>query len=70
MLGLKSSLSMFVRLLYFDFFTVITCFLYLMREVYGYQKGNVSNQREHIVNLLANEQSQLRIPEETEPVNL
>jgi callose synthase len=41
-----------------------------MREVSGYQKGNVSNQREHIVNLLANEQSQLRIPEETEPVNL
>lgn len=34
------------------------------------QKDNVSNQREHIVHLLANEQSRLRIPEETEPVSL
>lgn len=36
----------------------------------AYQKDNVSNQREHIVHLLANEQSRLRIPEETEPVSL
>lgn len=32
------------------------------------QKDNVSNQREHVVHLLANEQSRLRIPEEPEPV--
>ncbi|XP_059430070.1 callose synthase 9 [Corylus avellana] len=38
-----------------------------LHYIFGFQKGNVSNQREHIVNLLANEQSQLRIPEETEP---
>ncbi|KAM2691324.1 hypothetical protein EV2_005739 [Malus domestica] len=30
---------------------------------FGFQKDNVSNQREHIVHLLANEQSRLRIPE-------
>ncbi|XWS52423.1 hypothetical protein CRYUN_Cryun11dG0069800 [Craigia yunnanensis] len=33
----------------------------------AYKKDNVSNQREHIVLLLANEQSQLGIPEEPEP---
>lgn len=33
-----------------------------------WQKDNVSNQREHIIHLLANEQSRLRIPEEFEPV--
>lgn len=32
------------------------------------QKDNVANQREHIVHLLANEQSRLGIPEESEPV--
>ncbi|RVW48602.1 Callose synthase 9 [Vitis vinifera] len=32
-----------------------------------WQKDNVCNQREHVVHLLANEQSQLRILEETEP---
>ncbi|XP_038879974.1 callose synthase 9-like [Benincasa hispida] len=35
--------------------------------VFGFQRDNVSNQREHVVHLLANEQSRLRIPEETEP---
>lgn len=35
-----------------------------------WQKDNVSNQREHVVHLLANEQSRLRIPEEPEPVGL
>lgn len=34
------------------------------------QKDNVSNQREHIVLLLANEQSRLGIPDENEPVSL
>ncbi|KAH9789381.1 callose synthase 9 [Citrus sinensis] len=36
-------------------------------EFYGSQKDNVSNQREHIVLLLANEQSRLGIPDENEP---
>uniref|UniRef100_A0ACD5TTT0 Uncharacterized protein n=1 Tax=Avena sativa TaxID=4498 RepID=A0ACD5TTT0_AVESA len=31
----------------------------LLHCVFGFQKGNVSNQREHIVHLLANEQSRL-----------
>ncbi|KAM7502791.1 hypothetical protein LguiB_001695 [Lonicera macranthoides] len=35
--------------------------------VFGFQKDNVSNQREHIIHLLANEQSRLGIPEDTEP---
>uniref|UniRef100_A0A0A0LX29 1,3-beta-glucan synthase component FKS1-like domain-containing protein n=1 Tax=Cucumis sativus TaxID=3659 RepID=A0A0A0LX29_CUCSA len=35
--------------------------------IFGFQKDNVSNQREHVVHLLSNEQSRLRIPEETEP---
>ncbi|VFQ80897.1 unnamed protein product [Cuscuta campestris] len=34
---------------------------------FGFQKDNVSNQREHIVHLLANEQSRFQIPEEPEP---
>ncbi|XP_027367139.1 callose synthase 9 isoform X2 [Abrus precatorius] len=34
---------------------------------FGFQKDNVANQREHIVHLLANEQSRLRIPDEAEP---
>ncbi|KAF3452614.1 hypothetical protein FNV43_RR03047 [Rhamnella rubrinervis] len=38
-----------------------------LHYIFGFQKDNVSNQREHIVHLLANEQSQLRILEETEP---
>ena len=40
----------------------------LMLNFDGLQKDNVSNQREHVVHLLANEQSRLRIPEENEPV--
>lgn len=36
-------------------------------EVILGQKDNVSNQREHIIHLLANEQSRLRIPAENEP---
>lgn len=35
--------------------------------IFGFQKDNVSNQREHLVHLLANEQSRLGIPNETEP---
>lgn len=35
---------------------------------FGFQKDNVANQREHVVHLLANEQSRLRVPEETEPI--
>ncbi|KAL9270036.1 Callose synthase 9-like protein, partial [Drosera capensis] len=38
-----------------------------LHYVFGFQKDNVSNQREHVVHLLANEQSRLRIPEEVEP---
>ena len=34
-----------------------------------WQKGNVSNQRENIVNLLSNEQSRLGTPDEHEPVS-
>ncbi|KAG4911348.1 hypothetical protein JHK87_057464 [Glycine soja] len=34
---------------------------------FGFQKDNVANQHEHIVHLLANEQSRLRIPEGAEP---
>jgi len=34
-----------------------------------FQKDNVANQHEHIVHLLANEQSRLRIPDEAEPVS-
>jgi len=48
----------------------IICFLLLICELYGYQKDNVSNQREHVVHLLANEQSRLGIPDATEPVCL
>ncbi|QCE05705.1 callose synthase [Vigna unguiculata] len=35
--------------------------------IFGFQKDNVANQHEHIVHLLANEQSRLRIPDEAEP---
>ncbi|KAH6814902.1 glucan synthase-like 10 [Perilla frutescens var. frutescens] len=35
---------------------------------FGFQKDSVSNQREHAIHLLANEQSRLRIPEEPEPI--
>ncbi|XWS71098.1 hypothetical protein CRYUN_Cryun03dG0108600 [Craigia yunnanensis] len=38
-----------------------------LHYVFGFQKDNVSNQREHIVLLLANEQSRLGIVEEPEP---
>ncbi|GAV74732.1 Glucan_synthase domain-containing protein/FKS1_dom1 domain-containing protein [Cephalotus follicularis] len=38
-----------------------------LQYVFGFQKDNVSNQREHLVLLLANEQSRLGILEETEP---
>ncbi|KAL3828142.1 hypothetical protein ACJIZ3_016944 [Penstemon smallii] len=40
----------------------------LLHHTFGFQKDNVSNQREHVVHLLANEQSRLRIPEEPEPI--
>ncbi|WZY83448.1 hypothetical protein YC2023_029832 [Brassica napus] len=38
-----------------------------LHYIFGFQKDSVSNQREHIVLLLANEQSRLNIPEEMEP---
>ncbi|PON48805.1 Glycosyl transferase [Parasponia andersonii] len=38
-----------------------------LHYIFGFQKDNVSNQREHIVHLLANEQSRLRSLEEMEP---
>ncbi|KAL4579726.1 hypothetical protein LXL04_015889 [Taraxacum kok-saghyz] len=38
-----------------------------LHYVFGFQKGNVSNQRENIVNLLSNEQSRLDTPDEHEP---
>ncbi|KAG6682974.1 hypothetical protein I3842_13G169600 [Carya illinoinensis] len=37
-----------------------------LHYIFGFQKDNVSNQREHIIHLLANEQSRLHIPEEPE----
>ncbi|KAK4380701.1 hypothetical protein RND71_002563 [Anisodus tanguticus] len=40
----------------------------LLHYAFGFQQDNVSNQREHIVHLLANEQTRLRIPEEPEPI--
>ncbi|KAM3740911.1 hypothetical protein ACB098_08G135300 [Castanea mollissima] len=39
-----------------------------LHYTFGFQKDNVSNQREHIIHLLANEQSRLGIPEESEPI--
>ncbi|KAK6144004.1 hypothetical protein DH2020_020824 [Rehmannia glutinosa] len=39
-----------------------------LQYTFGFQKDNVSNQREHVVHLLANEQSRLRILEEPEPI--
>ncbi|XP_017218249.1 callose synthase 9 isoform X1 [Daucus carota subsp. sativus] len=38
-----------------------------LHYVFGFQKDNVSNQREHVVHLLANGQSRLGIPEVPEP---
>ncbi|KAK7343239.1 hypothetical protein VNO77_11833 [Canavalia gladiata] len=38
-----------------------------LQYTFGFQKDNVANQCEHIVHLLANEQSRLRIPDEAEP---
>lgn len=38
-----------------------------LHYIFGFQKDSVSNQREHIVHLLANEQSKLRILDENEP---
>ncbi|KAL5719474.1 Callose synthase 9 [Ranunculus cassubicifolius] len=38
-----------------------------LHYTFGFQKDNVSNQREHIVHLLANEQSRLGVHEEVEP---
>ncbi|KAK4760517.1 hypothetical protein SAY87_005410 [Trapa incisa] len=38
-----------------------------LHYVFGFQKDNVSNQREHIVHLLSNEQSRLFIPEAVDP---
>ncbi|KAL8159934.1 LOW QUALITY PROTEIN: hypothetical protein V2J09_001471 [Rumex salicifolius] len=38
-----------------------------LQYMFGFQKDNVANQREHVVHLLANEQSRLKIPEEIEP---
>ncbi|XP_042059180.1 callose synthase 9-like [Salvia splendens] len=39
-----------------------------LQYTFGFQKDNVSNQREQVVHLLANEQSRLRIPEDPEPI--
>ncbi|KAK4771868.1 hypothetical protein SAY86_013643 [Trapa natans] len=39
-----------------------------LHYVFGFQKDNVSNQREHIVHLLSNEQSRLFIPEAVDPM--
>ncbi|KAK7310312.1 hypothetical protein RJT34_07750 [Clitoria ternatea] len=38
-----------------------------LQYTFGFQKDNVANQHEHIVHLLANEQSRLRIPDGAEP---
>ncbi|KAL9407348.1 hypothetical protein Peur_004320 [Populus x canadensis] len=38
-----------------------------LHYIFGFQKDNVSNQREHVVHLLANEQSRLGIPDANEP---
>ncbi|CAJ2631140.1 unnamed protein product [Trifolium pratense] len=38
-----------------------------LQYTFGFQKDNVANQREHIVHLLANEQSRLGVPDKTEP---
>ncbi|PWA86760.1 glucan synthase-like 10 [Artemisia annua] len=38
-----------------------------LHYIFGFQKGNVSNQRENIVNLLSNEQSRFDVPDEHEP---
>ncbi|KAG6419846.1 hypothetical protein SASPL_116358 [Salvia splendens] len=41
-----------------------------LQYTFGFQKDSVSNQREQVVHLLANEQSRLRIPEDPEPVGV
>lgn len=51
------------------FFSFSLVFHFLIYNFLWPQKDSVSNQREHIVLLLANEQSRLNIPEETEPVS-
>ncbi|OIW12800.1 hypothetical protein TanjilG_24733 [Lupinus angustifolius] len=38
-----------------------------LQYTFGFQKDNVANQREHIVHLIANEQSRLGIPDGTDP---
>ncbi|OWM73432.1 hypothetical protein CDL15_Pgr026531 [Punica granatum] len=38
-----------------------------LHYVFGFQKDNVSNQREHVIHLLSNEQSRLFIPEVPDP---
>lgn len=38
-----------------------------LQYTFGFQKDNVANQHEHIVHLLANEQSRLGVPDKTEP---
>nr|GEW97383.1 callose synthase 9 [Tanacetum cinerariifolium] len=38
-----------------------------LHYIFGFQKGNVSNQRENIVNLLSNQQSRFGVPDEHEP---
>ncbi|GJT42861.1 callose synthase 9 [Tanacetum coccineum] len=39
-----------------------------LHYIFGFQKGNVSNQRENIVNLLSNQQSRFGVPDEHEPM--
>eukprot|EP00252_Welwitschia_mirabilis_P020487 TRINITY_DN5035_c0_g1_i1.p1 TRINITY_DN5035_c0_g1~~TRINITY_DN5035_c0_g1_i1.p1 ORF type:complete len:1905 (-),score=310.30 TRINITY_DN5035_c0_g1_i1:173-5887(-) len=39
----------------------------LLEYIFGFQRDNVRNQREHIVLLLSNAQARLRIPEEIDP---
>ncbi|KAJ3689691.1 hypothetical protein LUZ61_018855 [Rhynchospora tenuis] len=38
-----------------------------LQYVFGFQKDNVSNQREHVVHLIANQQSRLSKPSENDP---
>ncbi|XP_051120821.1 callose synthase 9 [Andrographis paniculata] len=39
-----------------------------LQYTFGFQKDNISNQREHVIHLLANEQSRLRVLEEPDPM--
>lgn len=50
------------------FYTVLDTWFWWLYPLW--QKDNVSNQREHVVHLLANGQSRLGIPEVPEPVGL